>query len=174
MKVAPSDASPYLGIDDWSTEARRVLVESNERVIRILITQGFETFFDAVGAPTLTDFGFASDRDFEDWVLSAFVTRDFELGKLHCTTTEIFTHTRFWLAQKVGIRGYRATVARATSKKVTRSPRRSQSAGPDDPRDAASDEVRAELSERAGLALRLLRRRTCPDIVAYWLLSTRT
>jgi hypothetical protein len=151
---------------DFTPEARRRLVTEQRDAIEVLLALGFDQLADK--GISLEPFGFRSTPDAVAWALARFETGTFDVAKLRCRTWRLFTQGRFWLAQKVGKKGYRRLVAEQSQRPARRAiePPAPPSSGPDD------DELK-KLVEQAGETLMTLHRLViAPGLISDWIAAT--
>jgi hypothetical protein len=164
--------NPYEPIDDWSPSGRASLVAQRGTEIRLLLDAAFTTFCDE---HDLAAFGFRGDdlvAEAVEWCVNAFVQRDLDPAKLRAGSRSfrLFTEVRFWLAQKVGARALgqllqvRQEAAGLTGAAVEEPP---------SPAEPPLGLRLGWLRERLARTLRELGRRTCADLVGYWLRGTQ-
>jgi hypothetical protein len=179
--IAQSGRSAYPPIDDWSLDARAALVRERGGEIRLLLDEAFTIFGEEIGLP-FGAFGFDGDDPIDEaveWCLAAFASRDIDPSRLDTQTWRLFTDVRWWLAQKVGLPAYRRVWAEhlAASGRSRDRMRAEPAADPDRVPAPGTEcgEVGASpewLRRELGRTLETLARRTCADLVAYWLVGT--
>ncbi len=171
----------YPVITDWSTLARAGLIAAHRDEFSALLRLGFDrleadlpAWLSAARWNTV-DNGIA-------WCLHAFATRDLRVDKAADGTWRLFTIPWFWLKQKLGP-GYGPAKRRVKSGGDNKHPieafdeeRARHSAASSDTPDTEDDAVaridRMALQRRLGRTLAELRRRTCAQLVGWWLEAT--
>lgn len=159
-------------IADWSPEARRRLVAERGDELRELLDK---TFWEFSTTAELAPFGFRGEDPVDEavaWCIERFSSdKGVDPGRLWSRSFELFTQVPWWLSQKVGTNAYRRI--RATQQQPT------SSREPADARDAfapvaASEQAQAlrDFKRAVARTLRTLCRRTCPDVVGFWLRGT--
>lgn len=168
-------------IIDWSAPARAGLVAAHRDQFSALLRLGFDRL--ETDLPAWLDAAhWKSVDDAIAWCLHAFGTRDLRVDKAADGTWRLFTIPWFWLKQKLGP-GYGPAKHRVKSGGETTRPieafdenRARHSAASSDPRETEDDAVsRADhlaLQRRLGRTLSELRRRTCGQLVGWWLEAT--
>jgi len=164
----------YELIEDWSREARAKLVEARGNEIRLLLDEAFQRFFERPERSLAEFFPHGDDPFIEavEWVVDRFVRMDLDPTRLNAGSGSfrLFTEVKFWLSQRLGEQGYKAwkgrteALRRAPMERIDR-----------EPADAGleADVRHGDFHDRVAAALRALGRRTCPDLVMYWLVGTR-
>lgn len=166
----------YQPIEDWSLQGRQKLVETHGSVIRWLLDEAFTVFMDK---GSLSHFGFQSIESAVDWSLQRFAHGELDVSRLPLSarTFQLFTQVHFWLAQKVGMAGFRARIKRMQG--FARS-RRQEPAGllettlPSSRSPSLGNELEPgpvldSFQRRLGATLAQLRTRTCAELVLWWL-----
>lgn len=197
MKHAPR-SEEYPTIGDWSVEARRALVGAEGPRIRALLDLAFTEFCDR---HELSRWGFHGDDPVEEaveWCVERFgAEKPIDPGQLPTASRgfRLFTQPEWWLAQKVTTRGHRARLAACRSRRTAGADVRRRDAddepsaepsagregrgstGMSDAGRRAEDRMADALDstrfpDRLRSTLRVLFRRTCADIVGFWLRGT--
>lgn len=165
-----SRSDPYRRIDDWSQEGRRRLVAEHGDEIRLLLDESFASFADRY---SLAAFGFRHGDDpveeAVEFAIERFVDGELDVRRLGGRPTFcLFTQVQFWLSQKVGAHGFRETMNRlgrhAHPDRLAMLPAPSP-----DPPDAERAAILASFMAMLGKTLCELHRRTCADLVGFWL-----
>lgn len=155
----------YPKITDWSVDGRTQLV-SDHPEIRYLLDEAFSNFVDTRGG--LIAFGFIGDdpvRIAVDWALDRFAHGDLDPEKLHpqSCSFRLFTEVTFWLAQKVGGANARRILRRMEIADQAQIHTAAQ--GIHENSTIEFDKLRSSLAATANQ----LNRRTCKDMLGYWL-----
>jgi hypothetical protein len=163
----------YPAIEDWSLGARRSLVEAQGDRLRHLLRLGFFEFYETI---ELSAFGFRGEDPVEEAVVDAlgrFTSERFDPSKVRERTWRLFTQPCFWLALKVGRTSYQRIRAQGQRRAASLPIDGAVGAAPpgNDLIQGGGATLQA-LRERLGESLRLLRDRTCADLVGYWLHGT--
>lgn len=164
----PNPPSPYRPIEDWSPEGRARLALEHEDEIRLLLDEAFSSFADEY---PLSAFGFGGVEAAVDFAFDRFAHGQLDPARIRPASRSfrLFTEVAYWLSQKTGA-GYRPIMARlrAGLERRTEPADRPAQAEPDD----GLDEIREHTTRRWAATLTELGRRTCSDLVGYWLHAT--
>lgn len=157
----------YLAISDWSTPGRAALLAGYEEEARALLDHAFTDFADSHG---LAPFGFRGDdpvAEATEWCLERFRSAALSAEQIPSAVQSfrIFTQVRFWLCQKVGRENYQRILGRETAARGAAASERESAGGP-------SRALLNDCLARLAHTLRALHRRTCSDLVTYWLQGT--
>ncbi|MCY1031458.1 hypothetical protein OV207_08325 [Corallococcus sp. BB11-1] len=166
----------YPEIDDLSKEGRARLVMAHRPVLAEMLRHSLELVAEPYGIETLLDsFGFSTVEEAVDWILDAFIEREFDWARLPANW-RLFTRPRFWLAQRAGVLGFRRKMAemealRRRGQQLPENPPALSEGAAEEP--SVEDELeQRRMRERLIATLRQLRDRTCASLVLWWLRAT--
>lgn len=164
----------YELISDWSREGRRRLVAKRRDYILLLLDAAFSDLVDEERGLSLAAFGFRSEDPVEEatlWSLERFENGNLDPAQIlpSSRSFRIFTEAHFWLAQKAG-RGYPHLIG--DTRKAARAVKNRE---PTERVCAESDLNEAVLAFSRELAavLPVLLKRSCADMVGFWLHGTK-
>ena len=165
----------YQIISHWTQEARARLVAEQGDEIRLLLDEAFFQFADSHG---LAAFGFRqSDPIHEavEWTVERFSHGNLKPEKIQDRSFRLFTKPSFWLAQKVGLQAYKCRMAELNGGldyQIKQTLYFEHFAAQREGRSA--EVVLKQVGQKLAGALRVLRRRTCADLVGFWLRGTES
>jgi hypothetical protein len=183
------DNNSYEPITDWSREGRAALYSRHRWEIEKLLWDAWESF--ASDYDLSRFFGKCTGDENEidratAWCITRFVSGDLDPAMLTDRSFRLFTHPRFWIAQKVGAENLKAVLARSRIDYEQPSDGHDGSSVPPWDRPQAHGQMPVDCTpnspslgidvqafcDRLGDTLAVLHRRTCHCIVFYWLHGT--
>lgn len=161
---------------DWSPAGRQAFLREHPDVVRSQLRIGFDGLL-AVEPRWFEEARWSSVDEAVDWAADQFATRN--LDKARNKSLKLLTIPGFWLAQKLGKRGYAARRAKFAS---LAAPFAVEGCSEDSPPPRATsahepwldvdDEELEELAGRLSQVLATLRNQTCAQLAYWWLEGT--